>query len=80
MAKDVLKQKWYLLGQPWCSSHDAGLTILAGSDDPQKATYVADTSNCIDDENGYDQDVSLARDVAKHIVDLHNASISIKSN
>lgn len=71
MDKSILEMEWYLLGHPWCHSRDSGLTILAGSNDPHKAVAIADTMDLLGEK--YDDDVG--RDIAKHIVDLHNASL-----
>lgn len=68
---DILKQPWYLLGQPWAHSNDAGMTILAGSADPHMATFVCDLQPMSDDDENC-IDVATARITAKYIVDLHN--------
>ncbi len=70
----ILSQKWYILGPPWAYCDYAGTMILAGSDDPNVATSVCDTMDMTGQARGYDDEV--ARAVAQHIVDLHNASIA----
>lgn len=70
---DVLTQPWYLLEQPWCHSNDAGTTILAGDIDPHRATFVCDLQPVWDDEGA--MDVDTARQVAEHIVRLHNTRL-----
>jgi hypothetical protein len=67
---DLLKQKWFLLGQPWTHSDQAGFAILAGDEDPHIGVFVADMqdySDAVDDET--------ARAIAAHVVKLHNDSI-----
>ena len=67
---DLIEQKWFLLGQPWCHSSDYGMTILAGSEDPHGGTFICDLQDATDD-----MDDDTARSLAKHIVDLHNAGL-----
>lgn len=84
---DVLKQPWFLLGQPWCHSEDAGTGVLAGSDDPHVATPVIDCDDLRylwEESDDTDDDMAeverkckeQARAIASHIVDLHNASLN----
>lgn len=49
----------------------SGLTILAGSEDPHKAKYVANLFDLV--ELSFDKEIG--RDIAQHIVNLHNASL-----
>lgn len=67
---EILTQPWHLLEQPWAHSKDAGTTILAGHEDPHIATFVCDLQPVWDDEGS--MDIDTARQVAQHIVDLHN--------
>lgn len=64
----LVSQKWYLLGQPWTHSEDAGTAILAGSEDPHVGYCICDCQD-FNDEITVDE----ARSVAAHIVELHNA-------
>lgn len=70
---EILKQRWYLLEQPWAHSSDAGTTILAGHIDPHIATFICDLQP-IDEDDGC-MDMATARQVAQHIVELHNHHI-----
>lgn len=72
----IFKQRWYVLGQPWCHSTDAGLTVIAGSEDPHLATFIANCEGYDEDGN---EDLSMAREVAKRIVALHNESLEAQS-
>ena len=67
---EILNQLWYLLDQPWAHSNDAGMTILAGSEDPHRATIVCDLQPMWEEESFIDN--ATARMAAKYIVDLHN--------
>lgn len=75
----LLGETWYLHGQPWCHSEDAGKTIISGDMDPQVATFIADCDDLSDvrDLDELDEgelgDVSVA--LAHHIVDLHNKTL-----
>ena len=71
ITKELLKQRWYLLGQPWCHSSMAGMDILSGSEDPHAATFIANTQDFDGDHYGDETAIALAR----HIVELHNASL-----
>lgn len=71
MPTDLLAQRWYLLGAPWATSDYAGTVILAGSEDPHIGTVVCDTYDAHSD----DADLDAAREVAAHIVELHNANL-----
>lgn len=68
MSKRIIEQKWFLtnpsLGHPEVWSG----TVLLGGDDQFSAPEVCD---CL--VKGVD--LNEAREVAKHIVDLHNASL-----
>lgn len=77
----VLKQRWYLLGQPWCHSDDAGTAILAGNMDPHVATHIADLDDLSylweeSDELGEEEAKAQARALAEHIVDVHNGFLN----
>ncbi|AUZ85859.1 hypothetical protein [Methylophaga nitratireducenticrescens] len=74
MPKPLVEQKWYLQDLPWCHSDDAGMTILAGDPDPQKGVPVADTQDLMSEY--YNDD--LGRELAAHIVELHNANLKAK--
>ena len=76
MLNDLLAERWYLLGPPWATSDYAGTVILAGSDDPHIGTAVCDTYDMCSD----DADLDTAREVAAHIVELHNASLSANAS
>lgn len=70
--KKVLRHTWYLLGAPWASSDQAGMTILAGHPDPNIGRLVCDTQALVDDAEFEDEADDLARAIAAHIVDAHN--------
>ncbi len=73
MSTRILKVRWYVLGAPWAHGDYAGTMILAGSEDPHMADPVCDTVDMIDQVDG--ADIETARDIAEHIIRLHNASL-----
>ena len=67
---NVLKQKWYLLEQPWVDSKQAGLIILANNPDPhlgELVCFIAEPS----DNKVLTQQQRYA--IAQHIVEIHNS-------
>lgn len=67
----IVSQPWYLLGAPWAHGDYAGTMILAGAPDPHVGLAVCDTCDVLAEET----DLETAREVAEHIVKLHNASL-----
>lgn len=70
-ATRLLSMRWFLLEEPWAHSSDAGTLIQAGSCDPHGAVPICDTTDFFRDNYS----VETARELAKHIVDLHNATL-----
>lgn len=69
--KDPLKQTWFLLGQPWTHSNDAGFTILAGDEDPHIGRAIIECQDFSDDA----LDAETCRAIARHVVELHNKAL-----
>ena len=68
---NVVSQPWYLLGAPWARGDYAGTMIIAGDPDPHVGIAVCDTCDVLAKE----LDLESAREIAEHIVKLHNASL-----
>lgn len=67
----IIGQPWHLLGEPWAHGDYAGTMIIAGNPDPHVGLAVCDTFDVL----AGGADVETAREVAEHIVKLHNASL-----
>jgi uncharacterized coiled-coil protein SlyX len=77
MKKNLIEQEWFLLGQPWCHSEESGMDVLAGDEDPHRATMLFSTQNLdADDELDYKETKEVSRAIAAHIVDLHNMALA----
>lgn len=81
MENDILKLPWFTLGQPWASSDQAGTAILAGSPDPHAAIPVVDCDDLAylweeDWEMLEEEAKAKSRELADHIVELHNKSLA----
>lgn len=51
------------------------MDILAGDEDPHRATYLLSTQGLEIEEGDYEDDKAVARAIAEHIVDIHNRSL-----
>lgn len=76
MRKSLIEQEWFLLGQPWCHSEEAGMDIYAGDCDPHAGTYLFSTQVIEDDGHDEEESKEIARDIAEHILELHNRSLN----
>lgn len=72
---ELLKQEWFLLGQPWCHSEESGMDIYAGDEDPHSGTYLFSTQVIEDDDYDEERSKEIARDIAEHILYLHNSAL-----
>jgi hypothetical protein len=63
---EILKKKWYPVGQPWSD----GSWAIAGHEDPHVGVFAFDCQ-CV---GGFDQTEEPAK-IVQYICELHNQSI-----
>lgn len=72
-SADPLKMRWYTVDAPWANSGDAGLTIIAGSNDPHVGIFVLDLAESFGELDAFQ--IEFRRSLAQHIIELHNYMI-----
>jgi len=81
----VIDQYWYRTGQPWFKGAHVGTGILAGSEDPHQAIWVADLFDLADRLKEHEPMLETeaddhVRELVDHIIETHNDLLDAKQD